>query len=219
MEKVELIVMNLEFSKWLDQSLEENHLSYNDETKNKLLKYLMLIHDWNRVFNLTAITHPRDMVYLHIIDSLLIAPYLHGSHLLDVGSGAGLPGIPLAIADPSQSWVLLDKNNKKTKFLTQVVAELHLTTVNIIHDRVENFYPEKLFDSILSRAFGTLSLFVEATEHLLAPNGFYLAMKGKYPKEELNDVPKRFIVTDVHRLDLQGTNTNIERHLILLKSV
>src|SRR5207247_1863961 len=100
------------------------------------------IERWNRVFNLTSITDTRDQVYLHIVDSLLIHPYLHGENLIDVGTGAGLPGMPLAILNPHQEWTLLDKSSKKIRFLTQVIAELTLRNVSLVHDRVENFHPE-----------------------------------------------------------------------------
>lgn len=198
----------------LDQGLKDNHLLLSDAAKGKLILFLELIKTWNRVFNLTTILNPRDMVYLHLIDSLIIQPYLHGSRFLDVGTGAGLPGIPLAIVNPHQQWVLLDKNSKKTRFLTQVIAELGLTNVSVLQARCEDFHPEQCFDSILSRAFGTISLFVETTEHLLCPHGYFIAMKGKYPQEELNDVPERFIVTQVARLEMKGID--ISRHIVLL---
>jgi 16S rRNA (guanine527-N7)-methyltransferase len=185
--------------------------------QEQLVQYLELILTWNRVINLTSITEPHDMVYLHIIDSLSVSPYLHGKHMLDVGTGAGLPGIPLAIMNPEQHWVLLDKNSKKTRFLTQAIAELKLNAVTAVHSRSEDFKPSHCFDSILSRAFGTIRLFAETTGHLLCPNGKLIAMKGKYPEEEINDIPKSFIVEDITRLELNGMD--VERHIVrLIKS-
>jgi 16S rRNA (guanine527-N7)-methyltransferase len=172
---------------------------------------------WDRVFNLTTITGPRDQVYLHLIDSLVVRPYLHGNRLLDVGSGAGLPGIPLAIANPQQQWVLLDKNSKKTRFLVQVVAELKLNNVKVVHGRSEDFHPEQCFDSILSRALGTLCLFAETTKHLLCPDGRLIAMKGKYPQEELDEIPSHVELWDITRLTIQGTD--IERHIVRLATL
>ncbi len=198
----------------LSQALQENGMTLTDIACQQLIHYLDLMQTWNRVFNLTTITKPRDMVYLHIIDSLAIQPYVHGKRLLDVGTGAGLPGIPLAIANPQQHWVLLDKNSKKTRFLTQVVAELKLDHVEIIHSRSEDFHPALCFDSILSRALGTIRLFAESSYHLLCQDGLLIAMKGKYPQEELNEIPKRFQLLDVTCLNINGIN--VERHIVRL---
>jgi len=198
----------------LKNALHDNQLQLTDEKIDKLIRYLELIRSWNRVFNLTSITDPREMIYLHLIDSLQVAPYLQGQHYLDVGSGAGLPGIPLAILNPQHTWVLVDKNSKKTRFLTQVIAELALPQVKAIHSRSEDFAPSQGFDSILSRAFGTLKELVDTTTHLLAPNGQILAMKGKVPKEELAALPEN-ITSEIVRLVVNGWD--IERHLIILK--
>lgn len=198
----------------LKAALQENKLTVSEAAQQQLLHYLELMQKWNQVFNLTNITNPRDMVYLHIIDSLAVQPCLHGSRLLDVGTGAGLPGIPLAILNPGQHWVLLDKNSKKTRFLTQTAAELKLKNVEIVHSRSEDFHPGYCFDSILSRALGTLRMFVETTRHLLCPDGMFIAMKGKYPGEELDDLPQDVRVLDVPRLEIKGVE--IERHIVRL---
>ncbi|MFZ2315020.1 MAG: 16S rRNA (guanine(527)-N(7))-methyltransferase RsmG [Gammaproteobacteria bacterium] len=195
-------------------ALQENGLTIDETAIQKLIDYLQLLKTWNKVFNLTTITDPRDMVYLHIIDSLLIQPYLQGKHMLDVGSGAGLPGIPLAICYPEQEWVLLDKNSKKTRFQTQAIAELGLKNVKATHTRSEEFRPTLRFDSIVSRAFGTIQMFVETAGHLLAPTGKLIAMKGKYPAEELTDIPAHFEVTAINELQVKGIA--IERHVVCL---
>ena len=199
----------------LIKALQENQLSLNDLAKQQLIRYLLLLETWNRVFNLTTITETHEMVYLHIIDSLSMQPYLQGTHCLDVGSGAGLPGIPLAIANPHQQWILLDKNSKKTRFQTQAIAELGLTNIRAIHSRSEDFHPTQCFDSILSRAFGTIRMSVESTEHLLGPDGVFIAMKGKYPQDELDDIPDRFLVQDVARIDIKGIE--VERHAVRIR--
>jgi len=198
----------------LTSALVQNNLTLTAAEQQQLLRYLDLMQTWNRVFNLTTITEPRDMVYLHIIDSLAVQPYLHDTRLLDVGTGAGLPGIPLAIVNPGQHWVLLDKNSKKTRFLTQAVAELKLANVEVVHNRSEDFHTDHCFDSILSRALGTIRMFAETTEHLLCPSGKLIAMKGKYPQEELDDLPGSFKVQDITRLDIKGMD--IERHIVRL---
>jgi len=202
------------FQSILKQALSDNAITLDDGTQEKLVHYLELMQAWNRVFNLTNITHPREMVLLHIIDSLLVAPFLQGDQLLDVGTGAGLPGIPLALIHPQQHWLLLDKNNKKTRFLTQVVAELHLANVNVVQARTEEFHPAKCFDTIISRAFSSLQMFVSSTQHLLCTNGKWLAMKGKYPDEEIRDISSAFVVESSKKLVIKGMD--VERHLISL---
>ncbi|MBX3708372.1 MAG: 16S rRNA (guanine(527)-N(7))-methyltransferase RsmG [Gammaproteobacteria bacterium] len=198
----------------LKKALQENGLNIDDAAQQKLIHYLEQIQAWNRVFNLTTITQPREMVYLHLIDSLAVQPYLVGQRMLDVGTGAGLPGIPLAIANPNQHWTLLDKNSKKTRFLTQMIAELTLPNVQVIHSRSEAFHPTQCFDSILSRAFGTLQLFAETTGHLLCPSGKLIAMKGKFPQDELAHTLEHFQVQDVTRVEIKGID--IERHIVRL---
>jgi len=205
---------NTLITKTFSQALSKNNLSLSNPEQEKLLCYLSMLEKWNRVFNLTSIDTPEEMIYLHLIDSLVIEPYLHGERLIDVGTGAGLPGIPLAIINPDKQWTLLDKNNKKTRFLTQVTAELKLKNVQIVHSRTEDFHPEQGFDSILSRAFSTLRSFVESTAHLLNPSGQFLAMKGRYPQTEIDDLPARFHLQKVIRLDIKGIH--VERHLVCL---
>ncbi len=202
------------FVNLLNKALAQQGLDLNATDVAQLAHYLELMQTWNRVFNLTALTTAKEMVYLHLIDSLIIYPYLHGKRMLDVGSGAGLPGIPLAILHPEQVWVLLDKNSKKTRFLTQVIAELALKNVSVINERCEDFHPHVGFDTILSRAFGTLRLFAETTEHMLNPGGMLLAMKGKYPHDELQNLPKRFHVDVIKQLTIHGMA--VERHVICM---
>ena len=195
----------------LSAALNENHLDFNETIRFQWIHYLELLQKWNRVFNLTSIDQPREMIYLHLLDSLSILPHLHGTRCLDVGSGGGLPGIPLAIADPSKTWVLLDKNAKKTRFLTQVIAELGLANVTVACHRVEDFQSAACFDSIISRALGTLALLVTGAEHLICPQGYFLAMKGIYPEEELKEIPARYTI-QVEKLNIKGLTA--ERHLV-----
>jgi len=202
------------FNELLTTALLNNNHSLTNVARDKLTRYLELLLTWNRAFNLTSITEPTEMVDLHIMDSLAVAPFLQGQRALDVGSGAGLPGIPLAIVYPDMEWTLLDKNGKKTRFLTQVIAELDLKNIQVAHHRCEDFKPANCFTSILSRAFGTLALFVETTEHLLCPNGIFIAMKGKYPQEELTELPSRFVTQHVTRLEIKGIMA--ERHIVCI---
>lgn len=199
----------------LQEALTRNNIAVSHEQLEKLTAYIELMQKWNQTFNLTSITEPKAMAYLHIVDSLVVQPFLRGSHMLDVGSGGGLPGIPLAIINPNTNWVLLDKNNKKTRFITQAVAELGLKNVRAVHERCEDFQPTTCFDSILSRAFGTLTMFTEVTHHLLCPDGVFIAMKGKYPQEELDELPSPFKVEAVTKLAIKGTD--IDRHIVCLR--
>ena len=204
--------MSAKLDQLIAKALAENGYAYSAETQNQFRRFLELLQKWNQVFNLTAIRGAEDQVYLHLIDSLSILPYLQGQRCLDVGSGGGLPGLPLAIADSSRSWVLLDKSRKKTQFLVQVVAELGLKNVTVVCERCENFHPETGFDSIVSRAFGTINLFLASTQHLLAADGVFLAMKGIHPSDELAALPGGFSVLKVLPLNIQGLAA--ERHLI-----
>lgn len=199
----------------LQEALTRNNLTVTPAQFAQLILFTELMQRWNKTFNLTSITEPREIAYLHIVDSLVVQPFLHGTHLCDVGSGGGLPGIPLAIINPERNWTLLDKNNKKTRFITQVIAELGLKNVQAVHQRCEDFQPAICFDSILSRAFGTLTMFTAVTQHLLCQDGVFVAMKGKYPKEELDELPSAFKVTGVTQLDIKGTD--IDRHIVCLR--
>jgi 16S rRNA (guanine527-N7)-methyltransferase len=151
------------------------------------------------------------MIMLHIIDSLSIAPYLKGNDIIDVGSGAGLPGIPLAIFYPEKKFVLLDAQHKKTRFLTQAIIQLSLSNVEIVTKRVENFHPATGFDTVLTRAFAPLSKMLALTQHLLKKEGQFLAMKGKYPQEEIRNIPEGFFIR-TFPLMIEGLHS--ERHLI-----
>ena len=196
-------------------ALRDNKLNLEDAAVDKLVHYLDMLKTWNKVFNLTSITEPTEMVYLHIIDSLLTAPFLSGTRFLDVGSGAGLPGIPLAILHPEHQWVLLDKNNKKTRFMTQAIAELRLPNVQAVHNRAEDFKPSDCFDGILSRAYATLALFIKTTRHLICKNGTFIALKGRYPHDELAEISGQTGPAVVTPLSLQGMT--LERHIVCIK--
>lgn len=154
-----------------------------------LLQYLQLLYKWNRAFNLTAIRDMEDMVTRHLLDSLAVLNWIHGDRIIDVGTGAGLPGIPLAIAKPNKQVVLLDSNGKKIHFLQEVKRSLNLSQVEIVHCRVESYHPSQGFDTVISRAFSDLKQMIVWTEHLLTPKGQWLAMKGRIPLDELTGLP------------------------------
>ncbi|KTC92124.1 16S rRNA (guanine(527)-N(7))-methyltransferase RsmG [Legionella cincinnatiensis] len=156
--------------------------------------YLFLLDKWNSTYNLTAIRDIETMVGKHILDSLAILPWLKGNRIIDVGTGAGLPGIPLALAQPEINFVLLDSNGKKTRFLNEVKRQLNLKNVEIVQNRVENYHPTPGFDTVLSRAFSSLGQMIQWTHHLIADEGLWLAMKGRFPDIELNDIKQNCAV-------------------------
>lgn len=196
----------------LDQGLAALGLDLPAATRTRLLDYLALLQRWNATFNLTAVRDPEAMVTLHLLDSLAIAPYVTGSSLLDVGTGAGLPGIPLALIAPERRVSLLDTNGKKTRFLREVVRQLGLDNVQVLQQRVEN--AEGRYDCITARAFASLADMLRLGGHLLAPQGHWLAMKGRFPQEELEQLPDGFRVEAVHPLQVPGLDA--ERHLVVI---
>ncbi|MFT3741511.1 MAG: 16S rRNA (guanine(527)-N(7))-methyltransferase RsmG [Gammaproteobacteria bacterium] len=179
--------------------------------RHQLIHYLQLLQQWNLVYNLTAIRDPQQMLIKHIADSLSIASKLQGTHCLDVGTGAGLPGVPLAIVNPEQQWTLLDSNSKKTRFLIQVKGLLKLHQVEVITMRVEDYQPKQLFDVITTRAWSQMQVMVEATRHLLQPTGHLYAMKGRYPNEELQNLQQSYQVWPITVPFLAE-----ERHLVCI---
>jgi len=179
-----------------------------------LERYLDLLEKWNRVYNLTAIRERSRMVTHHLLDSLAVLPHVRGPRMLDVGSGAGLPGIPLAVASPALHVTLLESNHKKSAFLTQAVAELQLANVQVVMERVESWQPEARFDTIVSRAFAELGEFASLAGRLLAPQGVLAAMKGVHPFEEIERLPQGYRVQQVVRLRVPGLDA--ERHLVLM---
>jgi 16S rRNA (guanine527-N7)-methyltransferase len=193
----------------------------SDEQQTKMLQYLELLTRWNQAFNLTAIREPAQMVWLHLVDSLVITPFIHGVRIIDVGTGAGLPGIPLALTMPDKQFVLLDSNSKKTRFLTQAKLELGLKNIEIIHSRCEDLQPgttiqgsNERFDTIVSRAFSSIPVMLAKTQHLLADNGVFLAMKGTYPAAEIQDIPQEFQVSGTHKLAIHGLDA--DRHVVCI---
>ncbi len=190
-------------------------LTLPDGTEVKLRAYLALLEKWSRVYNLTAVRETERMVSHHLLDSLAILPDVQMGRVLDVGSGGGLPGIPLAIARPELQVTLIDSVAKKTAFLLQAKAELGLENVSVVTGRVEAYPPPVLFDTITSRAFSDLKEFVTLTRHLLAPGGRWLAMKGLYPHEEIAALPDWVGVSANHVLSIPHLDAT--RHLIILE--
>ncbi len=175
----------------LEQGLKQFGLG---DKSTSLLDYLFLLKKWNLAYNLTAVRDLESMVSKHLLDSLAIIPWLKGDRLIDVGTGPGLPGIPLAIANPQKNFVLLDSNGKKTRFLNEVKRQLNLKNLEIVNFRVENYRPSQGFDTVISRAFSSLAQMVQWTTHLVAQDGIWLAMKGRYPDTELDEIKQNYKV-------------------------
>jgi 16S rRNA (guanine527-N7)-methyltransferase len=174
---------DLDYQTVLTQGLKQLQI---DVEKQSLLNYLDLLAKWNNTYNLTAITSKKEMVTKHLLDSLAIIPYLKGPRIIDVGSGAGLPGIPIAMAKSEYRVFLLDSNGKKIRFLQHIVRQLKLDNVEIVQSRAENYHPSTGFDTVVTRAFSNINQMITWTQHLILAKGRWLAMKGRMPKEELN---------------------------------
>lgn len=195
----------------LSQGVDEMDLTLPEETQQRLIQYLLLLEKWNKTYNLTAIRKIEEMVPLHLLDSLRILPFLEGRRFIDVGSGAGLPGLVVAIAAPETQWVLLDSNQKKTRFLQQARIELGLENVEVVHSRIEDYQDAGQFDLAVSRAVATLSTLLAQVHHL-CPN--LLAMKGQIPEDELKEIPEE-CMPQVHQVQVPGIEA--QRSIIILR--
>jgi len=196
----------------LQQGCAALRLSLDARQQERLLDYIGLLAKWNKAYNLTAVRDEAQMVTRHLLDSLVIAPFVTGQRCLDVGTGAGLPGIPLAILFPQRDFLLLDSNGKKTRFLFQVKTALGLDNMTVHQARVESFTAAEPFETVLSRAFASLLEMVRGCRHLLAPGGKILAMKGAYPAHEIAAASQLGAEMVVHPLTVPGLDE--ERHLV-----
>jgi 16S rRNA (guanine527-N7)-methyltransferase len=190
-------------------------VNLSEQQHSQLLAYLALLIKWNKAYNLTAVRNPYEMVSRHLLDSLSLVPFIEGDSWLDVGSGGGMPGIPLAILFPDKQFTLLDSNGKKTRFLTQVKLELKLSNVQVVNARVEALQPEQPFAGIVSRAFSSLADFANWTRHLGNKHSQWLAMKGLHPGDELQALPNDFTLQGEHALAVPGCQG--QRHLLILR--
>lgn len=183
--------------------------------QRRMLDYLALVAKWNKTYNLTAVREPDRMLTHHLLDSLAVLPHLRGPRILDVGTGPGLPGIPLALARPDWHFTLLDSNHKKTTFLRQAAIELKLDNVEVVCERVESWPVAQPFNTVVSRAFSELAEFVALAGRFCAKDGVVIAMKGVYPHDELAQLPQTFRLRDVVPLNVPGLGA--ERHAALLQ--
>lgn len=199
----------------INQGLEVMNIAATSQQKQQLLDYLVLLIKWNQAYNLTAVREPLEMVQRHLLDSLALLPYVNQLELTDVGSGAGLPGIPLAILCPNLQVNSLDSNGKKTRFQFQVKTALGLGNLNVQQTRVENFHPATRSQQLVSRAFASLKDFVNLTLSLATDDARWLAMKGQYPHQELKELPSEFVLQESHSIQVPGQDG--QRHLLILQ--
>ncbi|EAS1139013.1 16S rRNA (guanine(527)-N(7))-methyltransferase RsmG, partial [Salmonella enterica] len=196
----------------LSRLLDEAGISLTDHQKTLLVAYVDMLHKWNKAYNLTSVRDPAEMVVRHILDSIVVAPYLQGQRFIDVGTGPGLPGIPLAIVLPDAHFTLLDSLGKRVRFLRQVQHELRLENITPVQSRVEAYPSEPPFDGVISRAFASLNDMVSWCHHLPGEKGRFYALKGQLPEDEIASLPDEFSVESVEKLrvpQLEG-----ERHLV-----
>jgi 16S rRNA (guanine527-N7)-methyltransferase len=198
----------------LAQGAAEFNLALPGEMGEALLRLLDEVELANAEFNLTAIRDRPGMLRKHLLDSLSLQPFLRGARIADVGTGAGFPGLPLAIVNPERRFSLIEATGKKARFVAQTVQRLNCANVEVVHSRAENYRPFELFDTVVARALASLADFVAYAGHLCTPEGRLLAMKGKRPDEELSALPKSFRVLAVHRITLPGLDD--ERHIVEL---
>jgi 16S rRNA (guanine527-N7)-methyltransferase len=182
--------------------------------RDSLLALIEELEAWNQRFNLTAIRDPREMIVKHLLDSLSVQRWLHGSTIADVGTGAGFPGLPLAVINPERRFVLIESTGKKARFVQHAAVAIGLDNVQVVNARAEAHRPATPFDTVICRAVGKVSEFIRLAGHLCAPGGRMLAMKGQHPEAEIQDLPRGWRVLAVHRLEVPGLDA--ERHLVEL---
>ena len=199
----------------LENLLAQAEIQLTDLQKDQLIQLVQLLHKWNKAYNLTSVRDPQEMLVKHILDSIVVSPYLQGERFIDVGTGPGLPGLPLAIINPTKQFVLLDSLGKRISFIRNAVRELGLTNVEPVLSRVEEYQPAQKFDGVLSRAFASLKDMTDWCHHLPKENGYFYALKGIYHEDEVQELDKKFEVKDVITLNVPELVG--ERHLIVLR--
>lgn len=203
--------LNLQFG----QLASELSFKVSEQQQAQLVSFVLLLNKWNKTYNLSSVRDPEQMMVKHIFDSIVVSPYLNGSKFADVGTGPGLPGIPLAIMNPDKSFTLIDSLGKRIRFIKQAIHELGINNVEAIQTRVEDLSPNPLFDGVLSRAFASLNDMLAWCHHLVDEQGEFLALKGQMHENELNQIPAQFNL--VQSIPLLIPSLTGERHLVKLK--
>ncbi|MCL1051170.1 16S rRNA (guanine(527)-N(7))-methyltransferase RsmG [Shewanella abyssi] len=196
----------------LNEYMAEVGLEASDQQKKQLVDFVGMLNKWNKAFNLTSVRDPEQMLIRHIMDSLVVSPHLKGSRFIDVGTGPGLPGIPLAILNPDKEFVLLDSLGKRIRFQKQVQFDLGINNISSIESRVEAYQPEELFDGVLSRAFASIQDMLQWCHHLPKADGCFYALKGQLNADELANMPAGYVLTDT--IELVVPKLDEQRHLL-----
>lgn len=199
----------------LSDSLSRLPIEVSESQSDKLIDFVLMIHKWNKAYNLTSVRAPEQMLVRHILDSIVIAPHLNKQAYIDVGTGPGLPGIPLAIIHPDKKFVLLDSLGKRVRFMKQAAFELGLKNIEPVQSRVEDYSSQIRLDGVLSRAFASLKDMLHWCQHLVDSEGEFLALKGQFPTDEVEQLPNGFILTE--SIVLSVPNLEGERHLLKIK--
>lgn len=201
----------------LKHLLNGTDLAIPQAQQQQLVQLVLLLHKWNQAYNLTSVRKPADMMVRHILDSVVVSPLLHGDRIADVGTGPGLPGLPLAICNPDKEFVLIDSLGKRITFIRQVVHQLKLTNVTAVQSRVENYVPDQPFSCVTSRAFASLADMLSWCHHLVSAEGAFLALKGQLDTTELAAIPEAYRVHATHRL--QVPELDAERHAVDIRTL
>jgi 16S rRNA (guanine527-N7)-methyltransferase len=200
---------------FLKNSLKKCELTVTEDQQLQLIRYVLMMHKWNKAYNLTSIRDPKNMVIKHVIDSIVVAPFLDKIYYIDVGTGPGLPGIPLAIMCPDKQFILLDSLGKRVRFMKQVAYELKIENIQPVQSRVEDYFPDVKIDGVLSRAFASLKDMLHWCQHLVDSDGVFIALKGQLTTAELDELPLEFTLLETVKLDvpdLEGA-----RHIVKIK--
>ena len=198
----------------LESLIAQTDLTVSEQQKAQLLQLVALLDKWNKAYNLTSVRDPEEMLVKHIMDSIVVSPHLEGQRFIDVGTGPGLPGLPLAIMNPDKEFVLLDSLGKRIRFITQAVHELKLTNVTPVQSRVEEYQPDVKFDGVLSRAFASLEDMLHWCQHLPKPEGYFFALKGLFPEAEIATLNPQFKLHSSQPLNVPELDG--ERHLVIM---
>ena len=199
----------------LKNSLKSSELVVSSSQQQQLIRYVLLMHKWNKAYNLTSVREPQQMVIKHIVDSIVVAPFLDKNRYIDVGTGPGLPGIPLAIMCPDKHFILLDSLGKRVRFMKQVAYELNIPNIEPVQSRVEDYVATDKIDGVLSRAFASLKDMLHWCQHLVDSQGVFVALKGQLPTNELEALPLNFVLQQTIKLD--GPGLEGDGHIVKIK--
>jgi 16S rRNA (guanine527-N7)-methyltransferase len=196
----------------LKNKLLQTEIKVTEQQQIKLIEFIIMMNKWNKAYNLTSVRNPQEMVLKHLLDSIVIAPYITEKTYIDVGTGPGLPGIPLAILHPDKNFILLDSLGKRVRFMKQVAHELQINNIQAVQSRVEDYVSASPINGVLSRAFASLKDMLHWCQHLVDSSGSFLALKGQLPQQEIDDLPAGFVLKEVIKLSVPGVEG--DRHLI-----